>query len=496
MTAESTALPAASRDARSVALLVAGLGLLLAAWAVGNAPFSSPDEAGHFTRAASLVRGQLVGAAAGDAMTAPGREGLRLRFGQETTRRVTIPASIDPAGLGCDALEPRRPATCTQEQHGPGSLQIESAVATYDPLPSIVPGLATLVVHANATVSLRAARLAGAVLALVLVALGLACGAGFWSRLGVALALTPGAIFVLASVNPNSLEIAGVVACAVPLFRLATTGAVDRRGLVSLAAGGIAMVGSRPTSIAWLGVAVVAAAICSPAVRDAFRTRAGARIVALAWALAIVASVLWEKLVEPTPPRGLNGSSLHAAICFVPEMFREYVGVFGALDTRPPAALSLPLVVAFAALFAVALRRIDDRSRLALLLVGAAIIVLPIALNATVLWFTGFALQGRHVMALIVLAPILAGVALDARGVRLPGLARVAIAAAWGFSQAAFWLYNAHRHAVGVDGSWNFLGHDPAWLPGPFLVWAAVALAGAVLGGAALSGRQWSGLAR
>jgi hypothetical protein len=487
MTAETTALPVAARDARGVALLVAGLGLLLVAWAIGNAPFSSPDEAGHFTRAASLVRGQLVGAAAGPAANAPGREGMRLRFGQKTTRSVTIPASIDPTGLGCDALQPRRPATCTQQRRGPGSLQIESAVATYDPLPSIVPGLATLVVHANATASLRAARLAGAVLALALVALGLACGAGFWSRLGVALALTPGAIFVLASVNPNSLEIAGAVACAVPLFRLATTGALARRGLVSLAAGGVAMVGSRPTSIAWLAVAVVAAAICSPAVLAAIRARAGARVVALAWALAIVASMLWEKLVEPSPPRGLNGSSLRAAVSFVPEMFREYIGVFGALDTRPPLALSLPLSLALAVLFAVALRRIDRRARFALLLVGAAIIVLPITLNATVLWFTGFALQGRHVTALIVLAPILAGVALDARGVLVGPLGRAALAAAWGFTQLAFWLFNAHRHAVGVAGSWSFLGQDPAWLPGPWSIWAAVALLGALAGARAIA---------
>jgi Predicted membrane protein (DUF2142) len=474
--------------------LVAGLGLLLLAWAIGNAPFTSPDEAGHFTRAASLVRGQLVGDPAGPGPQATGREGLRLQFGQETTRRVTIPASIDPEGLGCDALHPDMPATCTQSRDGLGSVQVESAVATYDPLPSVVPGLATLVVTSNATASLRAARIAGALLALALLALGLSSGRGLWTRAGVCLALTPGTLFVLASVNPNSLEIAGAVACAVPLFRLAATGALERRGIVSMALGGVAMVASRPTSIGWLGVAAVAAAVCSDDLRRTLRTRRSLRVAGLCWVAAILASVLWETLVEPSPPRGLNGASLRAAISFIPEMVREYLGVFGSLDTRPPAALSLPLLAAFAGLLATALLRAGARARCALLLVLAAILVLPVALNATVLWFTGFALQGRHVTALIVLAPILAGVALDARGIRLPALARVAIAAAWAFSQVAFWLYNAHRHAVGVAGSWDFLGRDPAWLPGPFLVWAAVALAGAMLGGAALVSRQ--GLAR
>jgi hypothetical protein len=471
-------------------LLVAGLGLLLVAWAIGNAPFTSPDEAGHFTRSASLVRGQLVGDPAGPAPSAAGREGLRLRFGQGTTRRVTVPARIDPAGLDCDAMRPASPATCTQRRSGPGSATVESAVATYDPLPSIVPGLATLVVTANATASLRAARLAGAALALLLVALGLSCGRGYWSRLGVALALTPGALFVLASVNPNSLEIAGVVACSVPLFRLATTGLVERRGLISMALGGVAMVASRPTSIVWLGVAALAAALCTHDLRGVLREHRAIRVVGLAWTAAIVASVLWEKLVEPSPPYGLNALSLRAAISFVPEMFREYIGVFGALDTRPPAALSLPLALALAGLLGLAVWRIDTRARLALLLVGGAILVLPIALNATVLWFTGFALQGRHVTALIVLAPILAGVALDARGVRIGPLARAALAAAWTFTQLALWLYNAHRHAVGVSGSWSFLQQDPAWLPGPVLVWAAVALLGAAAGAAALARDQ------
>ena len=476
--------------------LVAGLGLLLLAWAIGNAPFTSPDEAGHFTRSASLVRGQLVGEPAGPPPQAAGREGVRLRFGQETTRRVTIPASIDPDGLDCDALHPELPASCTQSRSGPGSVEVESAVATYDPLPSVVPGLATLVVTSNATASLRAARIAGALLALALVALGLACGQGAWTRIGVCLALTPGTLFVLASVNPNSLEIAGAVACAVPLFRLATTGALARRGVAALTLGGIAMVASRPTSIGWLGVAAVAAAICSRDLRRTLGTRRSLRIVALGWLAAIAASVLWEKLVEPSPPRGLNGASLRAAISFVPEMVREYVGVFGALDTRPPALLSLPLLLAFAGLFATALRHADDRARRALLVVLAAILVLPVALNATVLWFTGFALQGRHVTALIVLAPILAGVALDARGIGARAGARAGVAAAWAFSQVAFWLYDAHRHAVGVGGSWDFLGRDPAWLPGPVLVWAAVALAGAALGAGALASRQAPGLAR
>jgi hypothetical protein len=470
-------------------LQVVGLGLLLVAWSIGNAPFTSPDEADHFTRSASLVRGQLLGDPVGPAPVEPGREGVRLRFGRETTRSVSIPAAIDPAGLDCNVLQPARPATCTQTRHGPGSVDVESAVATYDPLPSVAPGLATLVVHGNATASLRAARLAGALLALVLIALGLSCATGAWSRIGASLALTPGTLFVIASVNPNSLEIAGALALALPLFRVALTGVAERRALVAMAAGGVAMVGSRPTSIGWLAVALAAALIASPDLRATVRGRRGLWPVALAWAAAIVASVLWEKLAEPSPPRGLNGSSLHAAISYVPEMGREYLGVFGALDTRPPAWLSLPLVACLGSLLVLALLRAGARARRALLAVLAAILVLPLTLNATVLWFTGFALQARHVTALLVLAPALAGVALDACGLRPARAARLAIASSWGVSQVAFWLFDVHRHVVGTGGRWAILGDRPAWLPGPVLVWAIVAAAGALAASAGLAER-------
>ncbi len=97
-----------------------GLGLLLTSWAVTNAPFTSPDEADHFERSASLVRGQLVGDHVPPNAPATGREGVRLRFGYETTRGVELPASIDPTGLDCNALQPERPADCTQAHSGPG----------------------------------------------------------------------------------------------------------------------------------------------------------------------------------------------------------------------------------------------------------------------------------------------------------------------------------------------------------------------------------------
>jgi len=467
-------------QAGRIGWLVAGLGLLLAAWAVGNAPFASPDEAQHFIRAASLVRGDLVGGPATSPLPpATGSELARLRWQRKTTRTVTIPARLNPAGLGCDALAPDLPANCTQVPAGSGSIAIESSVATYDPLPYVAPGLGTLLVTSSATAGLRAARLAAVALALALLALGLsAAAAGFWSRLGLCLALTPGGLFVLSGVGANSLEIAGACALSLALFRLCLTGAVNRRGIAALAAGGFAMVASRPTSVLFLAVAIVAAAVCAERPRELLARR-GARIVAAVWAAGIVESAVWNLAVEPSPPRGLSSAGLRAAVDLLPEWLRELVGVFGSLDTRPSQWLAVPILAALATLLVWAGVRCAPRIPAALALLLLAVVVLSVALDATVLWFTGFALQGRHVMALAVMVPILAGVALDAHGATAARAARWAFAAVWAATQIAYWLFNAHRHAVGESGSWSFLGRSPAWLPGPFALWLAVALLGA-----------------
>ena len=47
---------------KSARLVVGGYALLLAAWVLGSAPFSSPDEWSHYLRALGIAQGQLVGA--------------------------------------------------------------------------------------------------------------------------------------------------------------------------------------------------------------------------------------------------------------------------------------------------------------------------------------------------------------------------------------------------------------------------------------------------
>jgi hypothetical protein len=183
----------------------------------------------------------------------------------------------------------------------------------------------------------------------------------------------------------------------------------------------------------------------------------------------------------------MSGASVRDSIGFLPELLREWVGVFGSLDTRPSPWLALPIAAALAALLAWAFARCGPRIRAAVALLALAAVVLPLTLDATVLWFTGFALQGRHVMALAVMAPILAGAALDVRGTAAGRATKWAFAGIWAATQVAYWLVNVHRHAVGEAASWSFLGAQPAWLPGPVALWLGVTALGAATAAWALA---------
>jgi hypothetical protein len=160
----------------------------------------------------------------------------------------------------------------------------------------------------------------------------------------------------------------------------------------------------------------------------------------------------------------------------------ELVGHFGYLD----APLGTVGVVAWwllaAALLAVAVSRGRPRERWALLVVLAVVAIGPVYLFAAVTRFTGFGLQGRHVLALAVVLPLVAG---EIARRRLP-VAPFAVVV--GAVQLLAWWMNARRYAVGSDGPWWFVP-DAAWSPpAGWWLWLLVTCAGAAA--IALSARR------
>ena len=109
--------------------------------------------------------------------------------------------------------------------------------------------------------------------------------------------------------------------------------------------------------------------------------------------------------------------------------------------------------------------------------------VLPIAFWLVQYRHTGFDLQGRQLLPLVVAVPLIAGEVIWRRrealgprvGVRLFALAAVATAVV---QLVAWWTY-ARRSAVGTSGSLFFLDAAKWSPPGGWPLWVALAAAGA-----------------
>ena len=141
-------------------------------------------------------------------------------------------------------------------------------------------------------------------------------------------------------------------------------------------------------------------------------------------------------------------------------------------------ALALALVVT-------ALLVSTKRQRLILLTSIVAVIAVPVLLVAGNMRHTGFGLQGRYVLALSMVVPLLAGEILVRRYERLRALDAhrlfLPFAATAGFVQVVAWWTNARRFAVGVDGPEWFLNSAEWSPPWGWTLWLTVAGAGGCL---------------
>ena len=177
----------------------------IAAWSFASPLGSGPDEPAHLVRAVSLVRGQLVGQDLPHPTTA-----------QKSTVIVQVPevfASLE-THVGCFQYKSNVPAGCQRPLNGSThTVSVETYVGRYPPLYYALVGLPTLVlVSAKGIYAARlvSGALSAAMLALAITSLRRCRGAPLLAA-GVAVAITPMALYLAAVVSPSGLEIASAI---------------------------------------------------------------------------------------------------------------------------------------------------------------------------------------------------------------------------------------------------------------------------------------------
>ena len=186
-----------------------------AAWSFASPMGSGPDEPAHLIRAASLVRGELLGTPLADTVSA-------------TKAYVTVEAPQVFARLENDVVcfrykPPSVPASCQGTLDGSSSeVHVDIYVGRYSPLYYSLVGLPTLVAVNPAGMylaRLASGALSAAMLALAVVSLRRCRGAPLLAA-GLALAMTPMVLYLAGVVNPSGLEISSAISAWVAVMAL------------------------------------------------------------------------------------------------------------------------------------------------------------------------------------------------------------------------------------------------------------------------------------
>jgi Predicted membrane protein (DUF2142) len=466
---------------RDVAMFFIAMLVVVVTWAVGIPRYASPDEPAHVFKAYGTAHGQLLGAE------------VEASF-PTNLREFDGPDSLGAPDLRCYVGLPDQPASCTAEV----SPRLISTAARYPPWYYGLVGLPVAAV--GESTSVFSYRLVSTILCVG--ALTLAMWLAKRSRrpdvAGLQLAaLTPMAVFLMASVNPNAAEIAGFVAVWACMTRVATDEELPLRLLMLASFLSAVIVLMRPISIVWMaGLVVVVLIGASPQRRrDLFAWRP------LAWAvgptaIALVVSWVWAvySSFEVKDDRLTNTLSLSAALHVSVDnwgrYFRQTIGILGWLDTTLPFFVYVAWVAALVVVVIIHLRGANPRGVVALVALVAAWLALPLIINGFTNSRAGLTYQGRYSL------PIFVGLVFlpmwsDRSTLRWPRFSQrwlvgIVLALVVVAEVGAFWQM-LRRFSVGANGKVILTGRLP-WQP------SVTPMALIAINAIAMLGVSWSAL--
>jgi len=487
-------VPEARRRWWSAFAVVAGLGVI---WALAIPVFASPDEPAHVIRAIAAAHGQLLGD----------------EFGPDDVPPYPVPVDQEPwkPGLAVDvpgvyrdwgnvecivfAWNAQGTADCLELSGPDGDRRALTNVGRYPPAYYLATGAISWLTPAGET-EVYAMRIVSALLCAAVLASAVVT---VWTRvrrpiarLGLAAACTPMTMFMFGSLNASAIEIAAGIAVWVHGAALATAPADDQdpRVLDRFGIAAVVLVLSRPGSVLWLGLAVAILAVAAGrGVVGTWWRWTRARVWAAGVAGALLVQGVWflyadtldvRRAFIAVPIDAPFTADVRASLGKQFTWLREMIGIFGWLDTPAPTAVLVVWIAALGALLGYTLLTARRRVVLAVGLVVAACVLVPMAYQVRLADSVGYFWQGRYLLPFAAGLPVLAaiGAARGAAAIRREPVLVAAVVAGLALAQ---WLALAQllrRYSVGTDGTvWFFTAArwDPP-VPSLVLLVAAAAL--------------------
>jgi hypothetical protein len=482
-------------------------GLLFAialVWTFTTPPLGSGDEHAHVVRAHALADGDWIGES---------------HAGQpEQNRYVEVPAIyvyVTRSNL-CFVYDTKIAVSCSRFSGPLRDVEISTVAGRYPPAYYAVIGFGSKFLDPLARADLMrviSAAMCAALLASAVVTLRRLRHA-MLAMTGLAVAITPTALYMFGVVNPSALETAAGIALWVsgtvlfsspastargeptdddPRDRAATSGAateIDGRLVARTGIAALALVLSRPASPFWLLLIGVALLVLSNRARiRALVADRRIRVWSVVVLLTTIAQTAWILIVKPLdqhfPQFGIQGgfgNSVKAAIGETYPNYVEMIGSLGFMNEPVPNGVIVLWTAAIAAL--VMLAFLFARRAVAWVVGGLIVVILvvPTAIQAIQAADAGLYWQGRFVLPLATGIPIIAAIGLAQR-VDAPGLGALQklvpfVAGVFVVGQVISYGQQLRRWTVGSRGTllffvdWDWSRAAPPW----FLLAAFVVL--------------------
>lgn len=446
-------------------LFVAG-----AAWAAATPLGASPDEPAHIIKAASVVRGELLG----EPTRAP------------AVRSVTVPEGLaNSSSWPCYAFDGAAEASCITEVSDEWTdTRADTSAGLYNPTFYALVGWPSLLID-DASAAVMGMRFVNALLTAFFLSCAIAAMLAISrSRIvvaGVAASITPMVFFLNGSVNPNGIEIAAGAALLASLLLLVRRDVV-RPGpwLVTVAASGVLLAQSRGLSPLWLGLFGITSLIAARPGRLGRLLKEWKVWVALLALLAGVAAAgAWIVSTNTLGSMGVfpGAGEVSPRQAFVEMLLARsldpgYVGVFGWLDT--PAAPLAYVAWSFLACAVVAVAAAVSRRRdlAALAFAGLVFVLVPPVVQAASVSTSGYIWQGRYglvaYVGVIIVAAVLGADSCPTFSDSAKQMLRrfdIMLIAVVGVAHAFTLLHATKRYSVGTDADWLTFFTQPEWSP-------------------------------